>query len=345
MEFCTKAVILKTFGSYNCLTVDKFPLPPLNKKVEVEVHYCGMNFADLYTRQGLMTDCKLPFVLGIECSGVIKNIGNDIENCSLKVGQRVLCYDYQGGMYQDIIRISPEKCYPLPDDISLEDGAAVFVNYLTAYFALFDLGNLKPNETVLIQSCAGGVGCAATQLSKTIEGVKVVGSASQTKEEAAKANGVDNVVSYDNLENQIQSIYPEGLDLIIDNQAGKSFQSLQNLLKPLGRIALIGANNIIQNDKKLSALTLLKAWWNMKEISPTSLIVNNRSVSGLHLGILAQKERTKICETLDTLFVLMREGKIKPKIDSIWPLEDVVTATKILAERCNVGKVLLSINK
>lgn len=83
----------------------------------------------------------------------------------------------------------------------------------------------------------------------------------------------------------------------------------------------------------------------MKEISPTSLIVNNRSVSGLHLGILAQKERTKICETLDTVFALTREGKIKPKIDSIWPLEDVITATKILAERCNVGKVLLSINK
>lgn len=94
-------------------------------------------------------------------------------------------------------------------------------------------------------STSGGVGCAATQLAKTIKGVKVVGSASQTKEEAAKANGVDNVVNYDNLENQVRSIYPEGLDLIIDNQAGKTFQTLQNLLKPLGRITLIGKNTLM----------------------------------------------------------------------------------------------------
>lgn len=344
MDYSSQAVVLKGFGSYDCLSVEKFPLPPLEGKVEVEVHFCGMNFADLYTRQGLMTDCKLPMVLGIECAGVIRNL-EGVKSDSLKVGQRVICYDFQGGLYQDVVRLSPSKCYPLPDHVSFEQGAAIFVNYLTAYFSLFELGNLKPGENVLIQSCAGGVGCAATQLAKTVEGVTVFGTASKTKEEAVKANGVNHLLVYEDLEKQLKDVAPEGLDLIIDNQAGKAFATLQNLLKPLGRIVLTGANSIIQNDKKLSAITLLKAWWNMKEISPTSLIVNNRAVSGLHLGVLSEKEPVKVQKALDSLFVLLKDGKIDPKIDSIWPIEDVITATKILGERCNVGKVLLCIGR
>jgi len=341
MEYSTKAVVLKGFGSYDCLSVEKFPLPPLEGNVEVEVKFCGMNFADLYTRQGLMPDRKLPFVLGMECAGVIKASG--VENGDLKVGQRVICYDHSGGLYQDVIRISPSKCYPLPEDVSFEQGAAIFVNYLTAYFALFELGGLKPNETVLIQSCAGGVGCAATQLAKTVEGVKVIGTTSKGKEEVVKSNGVDHVLEYDNLEEQLKNVCPGGIDVIVDNQAGRTFTSLQNLLNPLGKIILTGANSIIQNDKKLSKLTLLKAWWNMKEISPTSLIVNNRAVAGLHLGILAERQPHKIHKALETVLALLKDGKIQPKVDSVWPLEDVVTATKILGERCNVGKVLLSI--
>lgn len=344
MEYCTKAVVLKSFGSYDRLLVEKFPLPSLEQKVEVEVFFCGMNFADLYTRQGLMTDRKLPFVLGMECAGIIKDVSG-LENSPLKVGQRVICYDYNGGLYQDIVRISPEKCYALPEDFSLEQGAAIFVNYLTAYFALFDLGNLKPDETVLIQSCAGGVGCAATQLAKTVSGVKVVGTATKTKEEAAIANGVNYVLSYEDLEKNVKDVCPEGFDLIIDNQAGKTFNALQNSLKHLGRIVLTGANSLIENDKKLSAITLFKAWWNMKGISPSALILNNRAVSGLHLGILAEKEPIKVRKALDNIFALLKEGKIEPKIDSIWPIEDVVIATKVLGERCNVGKVLLAINK
>lgn len=342
MEYSNKAVVVKGFGSYDCLSIEKFSLPSLEGKLEVQVKMCGMNFADLYTRQGLMLDHKVPFVLGIECVGIIKRIGLS-ENNSFKVGQRVICYNHYGGLHQDIIRITPNHCYVLPDDVSDEDGAALLVNYLTAYFALFDLGGLKPNATILIQSCAGGVGCAATQLAKTIPNVKVIGTTSKNKENSVKENGVDVVINYDNFEETIKNVCPDGFDLIIENQAGRAFGFLQNSLRQFGRIILTGANSIIQNDKKLSTISLLKAWWNMKDISPLSLIMNNRSVSGLHLGVLAEKDPLKLKSTLDTLFCLLKDGKIKPKIDSIWPIEDVVFATKKLGERRNIGKVLLSI--
>lgn len=67
----------------------------------------------------------------------------------------MICYDYHCGMYREAVRVSPDKCYPLPDHISTEEGAGVFVNYLTAYFSLIELGNLKKDETVLILSCGG----------------------------------------------------------------------------------------------------------------------------------------------------------------------------------------------
>ncbi|KAK4874745.1 hypothetical protein RN001_014105 [Aquatica leii] len=238
MEFSEKAVVLKAFGSYDCLSIGKFPLVPLEGNIEVEVQWCGLNFSDLYTRQGLMYHHKLPMVLGTECVGVIKELG--VKTDGFKVGQRVICFDYNGGIFRNILRIAPDKCYPLPEYVSNEQGASLFVNYLTAYFALFELGGLKPHSTVFISSCAGGVGCAATQLAKTLEGVTVIGTASLHKKDRVIANGVDHVLSHDNLQEQIESVCPNGFDLIIDNQAGNVFTLLQNKLKQLGKIVLIG---------------------------------------------------------------------------------------------------------
>ncbi|KAF5285918.1 hypothetical protein FQA39_LY04379 [Lamprigera yunnana] len=341
MEFSEKAVVLKAFGSYNCLSVEKFPLPPLDDLIEVEVEYCGVNFVDLYTRQGLMQHHKLPMVLGTECVGVIKASGCSEEE-PLKVGERVICFDYNGGLFRNILRISPLKCYRLPDDIPSEQGAAIFVNYLTAYFALFELGGLKPYSTVFVSSCAGGVGCAVTQLAKTLEGVVVVGTASESKHELVKKNGVDHVLHYETLQEEINDLYPNGFDVIIDNQAAHTFNFLQTKLKQLGKIILIGSNTLIKNDKQLSLFNMFKVWWQTKDVEAADLILNNRCVSGLHLGVLAEKEPLKVHEALEKMFSLLRTEKIKPIIYHTLTVEEIVTASKILAERKNVGKVLLT---
>ncbi|KAF5288314.1 hypothetical protein FQR65_LT12048 [Abscondita terminalis] len=342
MEFSEKAVVLKAFGSYDCLSVERFPLPPLENHLEIEVQCCGLNFSDLYMRQGLMRHHKLPMVIGTECVGVIKEIGVSID--TFKVGQRVICFDYNGGMFRNILRITPDKCYPLPEHVSNQQGASLFVNYLTAYFALFELGGLKANSTVLISSCGGGVGCAATQLAQTVENVTIIGTASAGKTEKIKANGVSCVLSYENLNEQIDTLYPNGFDLIIDNQAGNTFNMLQTKLKQLGKMVLIGANSVLRNDKKLSLFSALKVWWNTKYIVPKDLMINSRSVSGLHLGILAEKEPEKIIKALEYIYELLKQEKINPIIQECLTIDEVAKASKILAERRNIGKVLLTIN-
>lgn len=92
----------------------------------------------------------------------------------LQVGQRVICYNVNGGIFREIVRLPPEHLFPIPEDIATKTAATIFVNYITAYFALFHSASIKPNDEILIESCAGGVGWAATQLAKTVQGVKVI---------------------------------------------------------------------------------------------------------------------------------------------------------------------------
>ncbi|KAJ8978998.1 hypothetical protein NQ317_015714 [Molorchus minor] len=254
-------------------------------------------FFDLYTRQGLLPHRKLPFVLGMECTGTITALG--VEDTDLKVGQKVICYDYNGGLYREKLRVKPENCYLLPDFVDLKIGASLFVNYVTAYVSLFEIGNLRKNENVLIMSCAGGVGCAATQLAKTIEGVQIFGTGSKQKEEEAKGNGVDVFYAYDTFQSEAAK---NKFDIIVTNQTGPILTFLQGILNPLGRIVITGAANLVPNETKISVFSLLKVWWSMKNISIESLIMNNRIVAGLHMGTLIECDREKVKTALNYIF-------------------------------------------
>lgn len=158
-----------------------------------------------------------------------------------------------------------------------------------------------------------------------------------------KQNGVDITLTLDeNFEQNILKEYPKGFDLIISNYAGPLYTFLESLLKPLGRIVLIGANNLIQNEKKLSFFTKLKGWWSTKNVYLEDLIVHNRVAAGLHLGTLIEENPKKVREALKKIFVLLEENKLMVKIHSVVPMYDIVEAMKLLAERKNVGKVLIS---
>ncbi|GLV34967.1 Fatty acid synthase 1 [Carabus blaptoides fortunei] len=324
---------------YDSLIVSNHPLPELGSKdVAVDVYYCGVNFADLYTRQGLNPREQMPFVLGMECSGIITNVGEQVGN-KFKVGDRVICYDYMGGLYRTKLIIPATKCYAIPDEVTLKEAAALFVNYLTAYFSVVELGNLRPNQHILINSCAGGVGLAATQLAKLVNGVTIYGTTSQHKTEKALSYGVNHVLQYDNYKEQLKEICPDGLDLIIDNQAVDNFTVTLGLLRTFGRIILIGVNNIIRNEKQLPA----EAFQNMaSQIPVTNLMMGSTCIAGLHLGIITEENPSLIENSLKKIFSLLSENKIELNIDSVWSMDDIHEATKVIQERRNIGKVLLS---
>ncbi|KAI4457234.1 synaptic vesicle membrane protein vat-1 -like [Holotrichia oblita] len=292
--YSNKSVIVKKFGDLKHTVIEPYTLPSLEGRIEIEVHYCGVNFSDLYTRLGFLQN-KLPFILGSECSGVISAVG--IHHEKYKVGERVICYDYKGGLYSDIIRVPPECIFHLPSDIPLDIAATLFVNYLTAYFAVLEFGNLKPHESILINSCAGGVGTAATQLAKTVKNVTIYGTASPSKAFYANENGVDRLFTYEDVSTELKKAEPMGVDVIIENQSSNTMHENLHLLKPMGRMVLIGINSAITQNY-LSYFTLFKIWMKSWWFSLTDLVMHNRCIAGLHLGTLLAKDHIKVRDAL-----------------------------------------------
>lgn len=332
-----KSVVVTEFGGLQNLKVTEQPLKNLEKdEIAVDVHFCGINFADLYTRQGMMPRDTMPLILGIECSGIVSAVGENVTD--IKVNDRVLCYDYNGGLYRNKVVISVEKCYSIPHDITLKEAASLFVNYLTAYFSINRLGVLQPHQSVFIHSCAGGVGLAAIELCKTKEAVKIYGTTSLSKKPKIEAKKIAGIFEYNNYEEELQNKCPEGIDVILDNQAGKHFTSNLKLLNPFGRLIVIGANNVITDDKQIPIERLQNMSYS---ISMTNLIIHSKSISGLHLGILAEKYHDIVQQTFNTICELLIDKKIALTIDSVWSLDEIQQATRLLQDRKNVGKVLL----
>lgn len=131
--------------------------------------------------------------------------------------------------------------------------------------------------------------------------------------------------------------YSNGFDFILTNQSGKILDFLYSLLNPLGRIVIIGANNFITNE---NTLTFTDA---VTTCSLERLIVKNQIVAGLHLGTLLEDNPEKVRKALEFLYTLLENGAIKPVIHTVLPMNKIVEATKLLADRKNFGKVLISV--
>jgi len=236
------SIVLTDYGGCGNVQVQKTPYPELENdhQVIVEVKTTGLNFADIYTRQGLIRETPPPFIMGLECSGVVTKVGEKVTK--LETGNRVLVHTGQHGLHSEVVCVEADNCFLIPESMSWEDAAAFPINYLTAFFCLFDIGNLRSNQVVLIPSAAGGVGWAATQLAKTIPNVKVIGLASTCKHEAICNNGVD--VAIDSLDPQwdqsVKLACPEGVDVALDFTSGDNFSRTQQLVGHLGRAILIG---------------------------------------------------------------------------------------------------------
>ena len=163
-----RAVVITKHGPPDVLQVQERPAPdrPLGGQVAIDVAAAGINFADTMARVGLYPDApKPPTVVGYEVAGTVRAVGPGVEG--LETGQRVVAGTRFGGYVEQIV-VKAADVVPLPDELSFEQGAAIPVNYLTAWIGLVRYGTLQPGERVLIHAAGGGVGIAATQVAKRI---------------------------------------------------------------------------------------------------------------------------------------------------------------------------------
>ena len=163
-----RAVVLTGHGGPEVLQVQERPDPPVGPgEVRIAVKAAGLNFADTAARVGLYPDApKPPCVLGYEVAGEVESVGEDVE--SPAVGDRVVAGTRFGG-HSSVVTVPADQALPLPDRLSFEQGAAIPVNYVTAYCGLVIMGGVAKGDRVLIHAAAGGVGTAAVQVARLHE--------------------------------------------------------------------------------------------------------------------------------------------------------------------------------
>ncbi|XP_064598918.1 synaptic vesicle membrane protein VAT-1 homolog-like isoform X2 [Liolophura sinensis] len=336
-----RAVLLTGFGGVKMLKTQSIPeVAPSEGEVAVRVKACGLNFLDLMVRQGVIDNPpKTPITMGFECSGEVEAVGENTPGVA--VGDRVIVLtDYKA--WSEVVVVNANFVYKMPDSLSFQDGAALAMNYLTAYIMLFDIGNLCKGKSVLLHSAGGGVGHAVCQLCRTQEEVTVFGTASYHKHEAIKTmvtHLFDHVVDYGQ---EVRKLSPEGVDIVLDCLCGEDANKGIALLKPLGKYILYGSSNIVTGETK-SFFSFAKSWWQVDKISPIKLYDDNKSVAGFQLRqlLFRQGGATYVRNVMDRLFTMYKQGQIRPIVDSVWAFEDVGDAMTKLHDRKNIGKVLL----
>jgi len=334
-----RVVEISKHGGPEVLTVRERPDPPLGKgEVRIEVAAAGINFADVMARIGIYPDApKPPCVIGYEVGGTILEVGEGASSSErpLSPGQRVLAGTKFGGYASQVV-VSGGDVVALPDELSFEQGAAIPVNYATAWAGLIGYGNLQPGERVLIHSAGGGVGIAATQIAKH-RGAEVYGTASPGKHERIKELGVEHPLDY------TREGWEKGLpqfDLIMDAVGGKSFRRSYNLLRAGGRMVAFGASAAVGGEKR-NLVTGLGTLARMPRFNMVKQMSESKAVIGLNMLSL-WKDRGTLAPWIEPLRELMDDGTIEPVVAGAFGFEEAGEAQRMITERRNVGKVVLT---
>jgi NADPH:quinone reductase-like Zn-dependent oxidoreductase len=302
--------------------------------VRIDVAACGVNFADIMARIGIYPDApKPPCIIGYEVAGTVVALGDGVEE--LTHGERVLAGTLFGG-YASQVSVPERDCVPLPERLTFERGAAIPVNYATAWAALVGYGNLQPGERVLIHSAGGGVGIAATQIARRFGAAEIYGTASHSKHQRIRDLGVDHVLDYK--EAAVKGALPL-FDVILDPIGGKSLRTSYNLLRPGGRLVGFGASAVVSGGKR-KLVPALRTVARMPRFSLMKQMSESKTVIGLNMLTL-WKDRETLEPWIEPLRELLDDGTIDPVIAGAFSFEDAGAAHDMLTQRRNVGKVVL----
>jgi synaptic vesicle membrane protein VAT-1 len=248
--------------------------------------------------------------------------------------------------HAELVTVPADQTLPFPDDWSFGQAAAVPVNYGTAYAALITMGGLREGERVLIHAAAGGVGLAAVQIARSV-GAAIFGTSSASKHDAIRAQGVDHPIDYhtqDFAEEVRRITGGEGLDVIIDATGPTNFRKDYRLLREGGRMVMFGITEASTGTgrsipKLVSSLARMPLattpWW--KSLQSMN---ENKMVGGLNMLSWWDREQ-RIDRIIEPLRAMVARGSFDPVVAESFPFERAGDAHRFIAERRNVGKVVL----
>ena len=281
--------------------------------VLVDVHAAGVSFPEvLQTRGEYQFKPDLPFVPGSEVGGVVRDTDERVAAC---------CFL---GAFAEVAVAPEHMVFPIPDEWSFEQGAALVLNYHTAYFALKIRGRLAEGETVLVQGAAGGVGTASIQVAKGL-GARVIGVVStDEKEQVARDAGADEVVRADGFKDAVKEL--GGADVVLDPVGGDRFTDSVRSLREEGRLVVVGFTG-----------------GSIPEVRVNRLLLNNTEIIGAGWGAYVMPKPDVTRQIGAEIDKLIKAGFVRPPIGASFPLEQAADALKLIDGRGATGKVVLTV--
>jgi len=319
-----KAIVVKDFGAPEVMNLEEIETPEPNEdQVLVRVKAAGVNPVDTYIRTGTYAQKPdLPYTPGKDAAGIVEKIGANVTE--LAVGDRVLTADAGSGTYAEFCVCEERHLIKLPENVSFEQGAGVFVPYATAYRALFQKAKAQKGETVLIHGASGGVGTAAIQWAKNA-GLTVIGTASSEEGKRLVAEqGADFVFDHSD-ENYLNEILAatngKGVEIIIEMLANVNLVKDFDVLAKFGRIVVVGNRGSL-------------------DFNPRLTMGKDASIHGLALFNAPTDEMKEIHEAI---FDGLSKGFLNPIVGKKFALADAVKAHHEVIESKAFGKIVLEI--
>ena len=323
-----KAVVCREHGLPDRLDlVDDWPSPELgDNDVRIRVKAAGLNFPDVLIIQGkYQFQPELPFIPGGECAGVVEEVGAAVTRW--KVGDEVIHSGGSGSFCEEIVA-NELAVLPKPPALSFEAAAGITITYLTSYHALVQRANIQPGETLLVLGAAGGVGSTAVELGKALGATVIAAASSDDKLALCKELGADHTINYstESVKDRVKELTGgRGVDVVYDPVGGDFSEPAVRSMGWNGRYLVIGFASGPIPSIPLN-LTLLKGC----------------SIVGGFWGRFTMEETEVHLANIDTLWQWFEEGKIKPVITDLFPIEEYEGAYAAMMERRAKGKVILT---
>jgi NADPH:quinone reductase-like Zn-dependent oxidoreductase len=324
-------VVINKFGASKLLKVESKAISQklAAEDVHIEVHYSGINFADIMMRLGLYRDAPpKPFVPGYEFSGIIKKVGSKVIN--FKVGDKVLGGTRFGGYVSDLI-IPSWQVVPLNKNLTLEQGAALPVNFITAYIALHEIGRIREGDKVLLDCATGGVGVLAIKMCVNA-GATVIGLTTTP----AKKAFIESLGGIAYTTEEFKTSGEKDFDYILNSSGGKSLKWHYELLAKSGKLTCIGLQSAI-NDGKSNMFKFIKIALQVPKFNMIKLTMESKCVSGFNALKYFEDE-----EWMKRTMAKIADTDLIPHVGQVFDAHEVSKAHEFLEQRKAKGKVLLN---
>ena len=318
-----KAIRVHEFGGPEVLRLEEIPNPAAAPgQVVVHVKAAGVNPADTYIRAGTYAfKPSLPYTPGMDAAGVVEAVGQGVTR--VREGDRVYLAGTKIGSYAEKIVCSEAEVYPLPQKVTFSQGAGVNIPYVTAYRALFQIGQARPAETVFVHGASGGTGTAALQWARAA-GLKVIGTAGTPKgRELVLREGAHHALDHraaDYLE-QLRSLTSgRGVDIILEMLANVNLGKDLPLLALRGRVVVVGSRGPV-------------------EINAREIMVRDGSIRAMSVLVAPAEELVSVHAAI---YAGLENGTLRPVVGQELPLAEAARAHKAVMEPGAHGKIVLT---